>query len=60
MKHDFQKFKTIRHFGREIYSDVITLNNTLAEQINLNDWINKFQKSTKSENPKQKRQNSNF
>ena len=54
MKHDFQKFKTIRHFGREIYSDVITLNNTLAEQINLNDWINKFQKSTKSEKPSKK------
>ena len=35
--YDFQKFKTIRSFGREIYSSIITLNDTLEEQINLND-----------------------
>ena len=34
--HDFQKFKTTRSFGRDTYSGVITLNDVVEEQINLN------------------------
>ena len=32
---DFQKFKTMRSFGREIYNGAITLNDTFEEQIYL-------------------------
>ena len=45
---DFQKFKTKRSFGREIYRGIITLNDVLEEQINLKDDINKFKECTKS------------
>ena len=41
IKHDFQKFKTIRSFWREICSAIITLNDALEEQINLKDEIDK-------------------
>ena len=41
VKHDFQKFKTIRSFGREIYSRIIALNDAFEEQINLKDEIDK-------------------
>ena len=50
--YDFQKFKTIRSFGREIYSSIITLNDTLAEQINLKDEIDKFNESSKPKRSK--------
>ena len=40
--YDFQKFKTIRSFGREIYSGIITLHDVLEEQINLKDEIDNF------------------
>ena len=44
---DFQKFKTIRSFGREIYSSILTLNNALEKQINLKDEVDKFIECTK-------------
>ena len=50
--YDFQKFKTIRSFGREIYSSIITLNDTLEEQINLKDEIDKFNESSKPKRSK--------
>ena len=34
IKHDFQKFKAIRYFGREIYKGTITLNDAFEEQAN--------------------------
>ena len=46
----FQKFKTIRSFGREIYSGIHTLNDALEEQINLKEEIDKFKESTKPKN----------
>ena len=33
MKHDFQKFKTIKSFGKEIYNNELTLEDSLEEQI---------------------------
>ena len=50
--YDFQKFKTIRSFGREIYGSIITLNDTLEEQINLKDEIDKFNESSKPKRSK--------
>ena len=37
--YDFQTFKTIRPFVREIYSSILTLNDGLEEKINLKDEI---------------------
>ena len=45
--YDFQKFKKIRPFRREIYNGV-TLEYAIKEQINLKDAINKFEDFTKS------------
>ena len=50
--YDFQKFKTIRSFEREIYSSIITLNDTLEEQINLKDEIDKCNESSKPKRSK--------
>ena len=33
MKHDFQKFKTTKSFGKEIYNNELTLGDSLEEQI---------------------------
>ena len=41
-KFDFEKFKIIKSFGREIYSDNLTLDDVLGEQINWKDEIEKF------------------
>ena len=49
-KFDFEKFKIIKSFGREIYCDNLTLDDVLGEQINWKDEIEKFWKSTKPEN----------
>ena len=43
-KYDFQKFKTIRSFGRDIYSINLSLDDALEEQVNLSDEINSFTK----------------
>ena len=55
--YDFQKFKTIRSSGREIYSGIIKLDDALEKQINLKDEIDKFKEptTTKSEDKKQKK-----
>ena len=41
-KFDFEKFKIIKSFGREIYCDNLTLDDVLGEQINWKDEIEKF------------------
>ena len=41
-KYDFQKFKTIRSFGRDIYSINLSLDDALEEQVNLSDEIISF------------------
>ena len=48
--YDFQKFKTIRSLGREMYSGIRTLNDAFEEQINLKDTIDKFKEYTKPKN----------
>ena len=45
--YDFQKFKIIRYFEREIYSGILTLNHALEKRINLKDEIDKFKECTK-------------
>ena len=37
--YDFQRFKTIRSFGRKIYNDDLLLENVLEELVNLKDEI---------------------
>ena len=44
---DFQKFKRIIYFGREIYNNDLTLDHALEKQIRLKDDINIFKESTK-------------
>ena len=58
VKYDFQKFKTIISFGREIYNSVITLNDAFEEQINLKNEIDNFNEYTKLKKTKQKRRKS--
>ena len=45
--YDFQKFKTIRSFGRNIYNNDLSLDDALEQQIRLKDDINIFKESTK-------------
>ena len=45
--YNFQKFKAIRSFGRDIYSDFITLNDAFEEQINLKNVTDYFNENTK-------------
>ena len=40
--YDFQKFKTIRPFGREIYNNDLSLDNALEQQIRLKGDIDTF------------------
>ena len=47
---DFQKFKTIRSFGREIYNNDLSSDDALEQQIRLQNDIDNSKKSTK---PKQ-------
>ena len=44
---DFQKFKTIRSFGREIYINNLSLDNALEQKIRLKDDIDIIKESTK-------------
>ena len=45
--YNFQKFKTIKSFGREIYNDELTLEHAFEEQIKSQNEIDKFKESTK-------------
>ena len=51
-KYDFQKFKTIRSFGRDIYSINLSLDDALEEKVNLSDEIISLQKFKKYMKPK--------
>ena len=44
--YDFQKFKTIRSFGREIYNNELLLDDVLELQISLKNDIDIFKEST--------------
>ena len=50
--YDFQNFKTIRFFGGEIDNNGLSLDDTLEEQIRLNDDIDVFKESAKSKKKK--------
>ena len=45
--YDFQKFKTIRFFWREIYNNDLSLDDALQQQIISKDDVEIFLKSTK-------------
>ena len=45
--YDFQRFKTIRSFGREIYNNHISLDDALEQQIRLKDNADIFRKTAK-------------
>ena len=45
--YDFQKFKTIRSFGREIYNSDLSPDDALKQQIRLKDNIDIFKEPTK-------------
>ena len=45
--YDFQSFKTIRSFGREIYNNHISLDDALEQQIRLKDNADIFRKTAK-------------
>lgn len=48
--YDFQKFKRIRCFGREMFSGIITLSDdAFKKEINLRNKTEKFEKTTKPE-----------
>ena len=53
--YDFQKFKTTKSFGREIFNDDTTLDYEFEEQIVLKNEINKFEESMKPQKPGKKR-----
>ena len=55
IKYDFQKFKTVRFFGKAIYSIIVTLNDALEEQIILKDVIDILNKSTEPKKKTQKK-----
>ena len=45
--YDFQKFKTVRSFGREVYNDNLALDDAFDEQVTLKDKIDKFKEFMK-------------
>ena len=45
--YDFQKFTTIRSSGKEIYSNSLSLDGALEQEIKLKDDIDIFKESTK-------------
>ena len=53
--YDFQKFKTITSFGKEIYHNDLSLNDALKLQVRLKDAIDILKESTK---PKESVKNS--
>ena len=53
---DFQKFKTIRSFGREIYNDGLSLDDALEQQIISKDDVeNKNNQNKKNQSKKKKK-----
>ena len=50
VRHDFQKFKTIKSSGGKIYNRIITLNDLYEEQINLNDGTDRLKEYMKPKN----------
>ena len=66
--YDFQKFKIITSFWREVFSGILTLNDGVEEQINLKYEADKFKDPTKPNNlppnkkrmRKKKKNNTNF
>ena len=55
IKHDFENFKTIRSFGREIYSHNLSLDDALEQQMRLKDDIDIFLKKSKIKENKGKK-----
>ena len=53
--YDFRGFKTIRAYGNDIRNNVISLKAANLEQANLMTHINDFVKTTKPQDPKQKK-----
>ena len=53
--YDFRKFKTIRAFGNEIRNNVIDMNTANEEQNDLLEYISKFRRGTKPNNPESKK-----
>ena len=49
--YDFRKFKTIRAFGNEIRNNVIDMNTANEEQNKLLEYISRFRRGTKPNNP---------
>ena len=49
--YDFRKFKTIRAFGNEIINNVIDMNTANEEQNKLSEYISRFRRGTKPNNP---------
>ena len=45
--YDFQKSKTVRSFGREVYNDNLALDDAFDEQVTLKDKIDKFKEFMK-------------
>ena len=56
-RYAFQKFKTIRSFGREIYKNDLLLDDALEQQIRLKDDIDIFKESTKPKDSVKKEKN---
>ena len=54
--YDFQNFKTLRSFGREIYSDYLTIEDVLEEQIQFKNEIDNFKESLKPKTLDKKRE----
>ena len=59
--YDFQKFKTIRSFGRKIYSNDLSLDDAIELQIILNDDIDIFKEPKKTkESVRKEKKSTNF
>ena len=57
--YDLRNFKTIGAFGNKIRNNVISLDTTNIEQVNLLSHIHDFTKNTKPRDPEQKKKKSN-
>ena len=55
IKHDFENFKTIKSFGREIYSHNLSLDDALEQHMRLKDDIDIFFKKIKNQRKKGKK-----
>ena len=59
--YDFQKFKTIRSFGRKIYNNDLSLDDAIELQIILNDDIDIFKEPKKTkESVRKEKKSTNF